>query len=195
MMDVVLQGLPQVICYLDDILITGSSDEEHLANVERVLERLRKYGIRAKRSKCAFLRPSVEYLGHRVDATGLHTTRAKLKQYKKRLHPRMYKSSDPSLVWYILWEVLAQPFHITSTPKQAAEGRPHVGMVTRVHKSIPSCQGSPQLSTCAGPLRSLSAYHDGWGCFRVWHWSSNLPRVCQWGGTSVGLCIPHVVCQ
>ena len=34
----VLQGLPQVICYLDDILITGSSDEEHLANMERVLE-------------------------------------------------------------------------------------------------------------------------------------------------------------
>ena len=34
MMDVVLQGLPQLICYLDDILIIGSSDEEHLANVE-----------------------------------------------------------------------------------------------------------------------------------------------------------------
>ena len=26
---------------------------------------------------------------------------AKLKQYKKHLHPRMYKTSDPSLVWYM----------------------------------------------------------------------------------------------
>lgn len=31
-MDEVLQGLPNVICYLDDILVTGASDEEHLKN-------------------------------------------------------------------------------------------------------------------------------------------------------------------
>ena len=73
-MDVVLQGLPQVICYLDDILITGSTEDEQLTNVEKVLERLRKYGIQAKREMCAFLKPSVEYLDHRVDATGVHTT-------------------------------------------------------------------------------------------------------------------------
>ena len=30
-MDILLQGIPQVICYLDDILITGKSDAEHLA--------------------------------------------------------------------------------------------------------------------------------------------------------------------
>ena len=28
-MDAILQGLPQVICYLDDILVTGSTPEEH----------------------------------------------------------------------------------------------------------------------------------------------------------------------
>ena len=44
-MDTVLQGLPNVICYLDDILITGRNEEEHLGNVECVLERLHKYNI------------------------------------------------------------------------------------------------------------------------------------------------------
>ena len=39
-MDTVLQGLPNVICYLDDILITGHNEEEYLGNVEHVLERL-----------------------------------------------------------------------------------------------------------------------------------------------------------
>ena len=37
-MDAILQGLPQVICYLDDILITGKSDAEHMANLETVLK-------------------------------------------------------------------------------------------------------------------------------------------------------------
>ena len=29
LMDSVLQGIPNVICYIDDILVTGSSDEDH----------------------------------------------------------------------------------------------------------------------------------------------------------------------
>ena len=87
-MDVVLKGLPQVICYLDDILITGSTEEGHLTNLECVLERLRKYGIRAKWSKCAFLKPSVEYLGHKVDATGLHTAPSKVEAVQKAPPPQ-----------------------------------------------------------------------------------------------------------
>ena len=33
-MDTVLQSLPNVICYLDDVLVTGSTVEEHLSNLE-----------------------------------------------------------------------------------------------------------------------------------------------------------------
>lgn len=69
----VLQGLPKVICYLDDILVSGATREEHLQNLENVLQRLTQYNIRANKSKCAFMCDAVEYLGHRIDATGLHT--------------------------------------------------------------------------------------------------------------------------
>ena len=86
-MDTVLQDLPKVICYLDNILVTGSTEEEHLANVEKVLERLQKYSIRAKRAKCEFLSSSLEYLGHRVDSTGLHTTQSKVEAIKKAPQP------------------------------------------------------------------------------------------------------------
>ena len=77
-MDTVLQGLPKVICYLDDILISGSTQQEHLDNLRQVLQRLEQYGIRARRSKCAFMCEAVEYLGHRVDAEGLHTLDTKV---------------------------------------------------------------------------------------------------------------------
>ena len=58
-MDQVLQGIPNVLCYQDDILVTGRNDDEHFSNLESVLQRLRKFGLRVKRKKCTFLQTSV----------------------------------------------------------------------------------------------------------------------------------------
>ena len=78
-MEGLLQGIPYVSIYLDDILITGTSDEEHLATLDKVLSRLEEAGLRLKRSKCAFMLPSVEYLGHKISAKGLQPTREKVR--------------------------------------------------------------------------------------------------------------------
>ncbi len=86
-MDTVLQGSDKTICYIDDILVTGSSKEEHLQNVE-VLRRLQKYGIRAKRAKCSFMSDKVEYLGHRIDSEGLHTMVGKVEAISQAPTPR-----------------------------------------------------------------------------------------------------------
>ncbi|XP_071953858.1 uncharacterized protein [Antedon mediterranea] len=71
-MNVILKDLPGVQVYLDDILVTGKDDQEHLGNLERVLVRLQDYGLRLKRGKCEFMKQSVEYLGHCVDKHGVH---------------------------------------------------------------------------------------------------------------------------
>lgn len=78
-MEKILHGLPQVICYLDDILITGRNNQEHLANLEEVLERLKEWGLPLKKSKCYFMQFSVQYLGFVIDAQGLHTAPDKIK--------------------------------------------------------------------------------------------------------------------
>ena len=78
-MDNLLQGIPQVCVYLDDILVTGKSTEEHLKNLEEVLSRLKNAGMRLKKSKCAFLLPQVEYLGHQISEKGLQPTTQKLR--------------------------------------------------------------------------------------------------------------------
>ena len=70
--DQVLQGLPGVQVYLDDILVTGRWQEEHLRNLDAVLKRLEERGLKLKREKCEFVRDSVEFLGHRIDAQGVH---------------------------------------------------------------------------------------------------------------------------
>ena len=78
-MDQILQGMEKTICYLDDILVTGSNETEHLKTLEEVLQRLHSYGIKVRLDKCKFMQKSVEYLGHKVDADGLHPTTAKIK--------------------------------------------------------------------------------------------------------------------
>lgn len=77
-MDQILTGLPGVQCYLDDILCTGSTDEEHLRNLDATLQRLKDYGLRVRKDKCDFFRSSVEYLGHVINAEGLHTAPSKV---------------------------------------------------------------------------------------------------------------------
>ena len=78
-MEGILKGIPGVSIYLDDILITGKSEEQHLANLEQVLKQLEVSGMRLKRDKCCFNMPGVTYLGHRIDKEGLHPTEAKTK--------------------------------------------------------------------------------------------------------------------
>ena len=87
-MDTVLQGLPGVTCYIDDILITGATVDEHLQRFEAVLQRLQKHGFRLKKAKCKYMAESVEYLGYRLDAIGLHATDEKLQAILQAPTPR-----------------------------------------------------------------------------------------------------------
>lgn len=47
-----MQGVPGLQVILDDILITGKTDEEHLKNLDMALERLSSCGLRANPEKC-----------------------------------------------------------------------------------------------------------------------------------------------
>lgn len=78
-MDRILQGIDGVLCYIDDVIISAKSEEEHLQILEKVLQRFKQYGVRARKVKCKFLTNSVEYLGHIIDAEGQHPLPSKLK--------------------------------------------------------------------------------------------------------------------
>ena len=77
-MENILQGINHVCVYLDDILVTGATEQEHLQNLDEVLSRLEAAGMRWKYDKCAFLLPAVEYLGHKISAQGLQPTDEKI---------------------------------------------------------------------------------------------------------------------
>ena len=53
-MNSILQGMPHVICFLDDILITVATEAEHDKNLEEALRRLQDNGVWLKQEKCSF---------------------------------------------------------------------------------------------------------------------------------------------
>ena len=100
-----MQGLPHVVVYIDDILVTGATQEEHLRTLEEVLRRLEKAGARLKREKCQFMLPMVEYLGHRISADGLQPTDSKIKALKDAPIPSNVSQLKAFLGLELLWEV------------------------------------------------------------------------------------------
>ena len=105
--------IPGVACYLDDIVVTGRSEQEHLNNLHNTMERLKMAGLRLKLEKFQFFKDSVTYLGHILDKEGV------------RPHPDKIKA------------ITSMP-----VPKNQSELRSFLGMVQYYDRFIPGLSTS-----------------------------------------------------
>ena len=87
-METLLRDVGNVCVYIDDILVCGSTEGEHLATLHRVLERLQQAGFRLKLAKCIFNVPSVEYLGYVITASGVRPVEKKVSAILKAPAPK-----------------------------------------------------------------------------------------------------------
>ena len=71
LVDNLVSGIPYVAAYLDDVIVTGRTKEEHLQNIKQVLAALTDYGMKLRLDKCEFFQQHVTYLGHVISADGL----------------------------------------------------------------------------------------------------------------------------
>ena len=65
-----LEGLPGVVCYLDDIVVIGRTLAEHDSNLCKVLEAIEKSGLKLNKDKCVFRQKKIKFLGHIIVIMG-----------------------------------------------------------------------------------------------------------------------------
>ena len=88
-MEHLLRGLvgTSCLCFLDDILIHSATFEQHLKDVDQVLERIQTAGMTLRLSKCRFFDREVEYLGHLISGDGVSVCTDKVEAVKSFPRP------------------------------------------------------------------------------------------------------------
>ena len=92
-MDDVLREHIGKIChvYIDDIIIFSKTFEEHLKNLEIILQTLRKANFKIQPDKSEFLKTEVEFLGFIVSEDGLKPNMKKVECIRKYPEPKNLK--------------------------------------------------------------------------------------------------------
>ncbi|KAL7292640.1 hypothetical protein TKK_0013767 [Trichogramma kaykai] len=67
--DSALRDLDFIFVYLDDILVSSTSVEEHKTHLEIVFKRLQEYSLQLNLDKCEIGRERVDFLGYRVTSS------------------------------------------------------------------------------------------------------------------------------
>lgn len=139
-----------LLCYLDDLLVFAPSEEESLKRLEVVFCRLRANNLKLAQKKCHFLRRSVRFLGHVVEAGGVSVDQEKVRVISGFERKDLMKEDG-------------------CTPCQK-KVRSFLGMVLFYQHFIPACSriAKPLYALTAGQKRKVkSKGHGKAGTFRV----------------------------
>lgn len=88
----VLGGLLYTVCelYIDDIIIWGTTEEEFLANVRAVFQRLREHNVTVNPEKCTLGAQVIQYVGHELTGNTLTFSRNKIEEILEIQKPTTY---------------------------------------------------------------------------------------------------------
>jgi hypothetical protein len=92
LMEGVLHDIPNVLVYIDDLLVHTDTHEKHLAILDDVLARLHKNHLKINLEKCVFGNKEVSYLGFTLTPEGIKPGKNKLKAIKDAKPPTDIKT-------------------------------------------------------------------------------------------------------
>lgn len=108
-MENLFKNMDFVSVFVDDIVVSGRTNEEHIQNLEKVSKKLKEANLTVNKDKCSFFQEEIEYLGYTLTKEGLKKTKDKVKA------------------------IVAAP-----QPSNVTEVRSFIGLVNYYHKFIPN---------------------------------------------------------
>lgn len=66
-----LQGLEGAEVFMDDILVYGTTMEQHNSRLNKVMHRVQSAGLKLNMEKCSFRQSQLKFLGHLIDQSGI----------------------------------------------------------------------------------------------------------------------------
>lgn len=95
MLNITIEGrdrkLDDLHIYVDDLLVSSSNFESHVARLRLLFHKIRLSGMTLKLSKCKFLRQEIKFLGHIITPMGMHMDPEKLRAINEFPVPRNKK--------------------------------------------------------------------------------------------------------
>ena len=88
LVEAVVQGLTNIIVYIDDLIVHSDSHDQHLRSLDQLFERLRVHNLKVNLKKCVFGSKDVMYLGFHLTETGIKPGIDKLKAVKETPPPK-----------------------------------------------------------------------------------------------------------
>lgn len=83
--------IPNVLTYIDDILIYGKDKIAHDETLEKVLSRARELNIKFNENKIQLEQGEIDYLGHRFTADGIYPSTERVNAIKSLNYPKSKK--------------------------------------------------------------------------------------------------------
>ena len=71
LMEEVMKGIPNVLVYIDDILVHSKTHDQHIEILRKVFARLQQHHLKIRLEKCHFANTTVEYLGFKLTPHGV----------------------------------------------------------------------------------------------------------------------------
>lgn len=77
-MEHIIEGLEGVRAYVDDLVVWGSTLQEHNQRLFQLLQRVQKYGLKLNRAKCLFGVTEMTFLGDKLSGCGVEPDKSKI---------------------------------------------------------------------------------------------------------------------
>ncbi len=88
LLDFVVQGIPGVYVYIDDVVIATDTEDEHIRALQSVFNRFRKYNLKCRPKKVQLVTNEINYLGYNLTQNkGIRAGAAKIVCIQKQVPP------------------------------------------------------------------------------------------------------------